>query len=432
MSLRALVPFLACLLLLLVAGPAQAQIVVTVPGSADVPLAVPPVQLPAGAVDGSDELWATVWKDLEISGYFSMVDPKSYIEKGKGVEPGTFDFADWRILNASVLVKLRMTACEGKICADAYVYNVGGGERVLARRFRGTAGQARYQGHAIANAILLAVTGKPGFFTGRLVAVGAQSGTKEIYLLDIDGKGVAPVTRNGSVNLSPAFSPDGRQIAWTSYKKGQPDLFVKDLASGRVKLVSNRKGVNISPTFSPDGTKIAMARSVAEGDSDIFVIDAVTGKELQRLSTGGGIDVSPNWSADGRKIAFASERSGGSQVYVMDVGGGNVTRVSFDGAYNTDPVFSPDGSKLAFVSRVEQGGFDIFVVNADGSGLARLTQTTGDNEDPAWSPDGEYIVFSSTRTGRSELWISTADGRHESRLTTTGGWFQPAFAPGQN
>jgi TolB protein len=420
------------LLLLLVALPAQAQIVVTVPGAADVPLAMPKVQLPSGAVSGSDELWATVWKDLDMSGYFSPIDPNAYIETGKGVEPGSFDFADWRILNVSVLVKARMLPadqCQGKVCADVYVYNVPSGERILARRFRAAAGQARYQGHAMANAILLAVTGKPGFFSSRLMAVGSQSGSKEIYLLDVDGKGIAPVTKNNSVNLTPARSPDGRAVAWTSYKKGEPDLYEKELASGRVKVLSNHMGVNISPAWSPDGSKIAMARSVNGGDSDLFLLDAKTGAELKELTSGGGIDVSPNWSPDGGRIAFASERSGGSQVYILDVGSGNITRITFDGVYNTDPVFAPDGTKLAFVGRVA-GGFDIYVVNGDGSGLYRVTEGTGDNEDPAWSPDGQYLVFSSTRSGRSELWVSTADGRHQSRLTTSGGWYQPTFAPG--
>jgi TolB protein len=414
----------------ILAVPASAQIVVTVPGAADVPLALPPVQLPTGDVPGSDELWDTIWKDLDMSGYFSMLDPKAYIEKGKGVEPGTFDFADWRILRASVLVKTRLTMCEGQVCADAWVYDVSGANRILARRFRAAPGQARYQAHAIANAVLLAVTGQPGFFGARLVAVGAQSGTKEIYLLDLDGKGVAPVTKNGSVNLSPAWAPDGRTISWTSYKKGQPDLYSKELATGRVALLSNRKGVNISPAFSPDGKTLCMARSGPQGDSDLYLLDAATGAEVKRLTDGGGIDVSPNFSPDGNTVAFASERSGGSHVYLIDVGSQAITRLTFDGLFNTDPVFSPDGTKIAFVGRVE-GGFDIYVVNRDGSGMYRITEGRGDNEDPAWSPDGRYLVFSSTRTGRSELWLSTADGRHQAKITSTGGWFQPAFAPGR-
>src|SRR6185503_3329538 len=109
-----------------------------------------------------------------------------------------------------------------------------------------------------------------------------------------------------------------------------PDLYVKDLGSGRTRTISNVRGINTSPDFSPDGGSLALARSVEGGDSDIFVLDARTGKELRQLTTGGGIDVSPDFSADGSKVAFASERSGGSQVYVMPAGGGTGTRVTFN------------------------------------------------------------------------------------------------------
>ena len=97
-----------------------------------------------------------------------------------------------------------------------------------------------------------------------------------------------------------------------------------------------------------------------------------------------------------------------------------------DGSFNTDPVFSPDGSKVAFVGR-DGGRFDVFVINADKSGLLRITQNMGDNEDPSWSPDGRYLVFSSTRTGSSQLWMSTADGRVQSQVTASGSWTQPVF-----
>ena len=178
----------------------------------------------------------------------------------------------------------------------------------------------RHLGHAIANHVLEVITGRRGFFGTRLVAVGTQTGNKEIYVLETDGRGVQAVTRNGAINLSPAWSPDGMEVAWTSYKKANPDLYVKNLGTGRTRILSNMRGVNTSPTFSPDGRHVAMSRS-SDGDSDIFVLDARTGALVQRVTKGGGIDVSPTYSPDGKRLAFASERSGGSQVYVSPVGG---------------------------------------------------------------------------------------------------------------
>ena len=420
------------------AGAAQAQeqgIVFRIKPSGDLPLAAPMPVLPQGTGQVESQLARdAMWLDLDMSGYFALQDPSTYVEKDKGVEPGSFNFADWDLINTVVLVKTRMWGpgaeeCGGgdRICADLLIYHVPSESQLSpTKRFRSSARGARHLGHAMANHILEVVTGQTGYFGTRLAAVGTQSGNKEVYVLDSDGQGIQAVTRNRAINLSPAWSPGGREIAWTSYKKANPDLYVKDLTTGRTRTLSNVKGVNTSPVFSPDGSLLAMSRSV-DGDSDIFVLDAGTGAVVRRLTRGGGIDVSPSFSPDGATLAFASERSGGSQVYVMPSEGGEAKRVTFNGDFNIDPVIAPNGSRLAFVGR-SQGGFDIYVCDLDGRNLVRLTQDMADNEDPTWSPDSRYLVFSSTRTGRSELWISTADGRHQVQITQGGGWTQPSWA----
>lgn len=416
--------------------PVYAQaIIIDVPGSADVPLALPDPVLPSGTTAPAAEVWDAVWKDLKMSGFFQMQDKGSYLEKGKGVEPGEFDFGNWNLLKTAVLAKTRVlppsAECDPsgtKMCADVYVYYVPTGQLLTSKRFRGAPEAPRYLGHAIANKIIEAVTGSPGIFGTQLAAVSNHTGNKEIYVVGLDGAGIEPVTKNGAINLSPAWSPDKRSLAYTSYRRSNPDLYVKDLASGATRTVSSARGVNTSADFSPDGSMIALARTV-EGDSDIFLIDAGTGAQIRRLTTGGGIDVSPDFSPDGQTIVFASERSGGCQVYSIPTVGGNATRLSFSGDFNVDPVISPDGTKVAYVGR-SAGGFDVYVASMDGRRTIRLTQNMGDNEDPTWSPDGRYVVFSSTRTGRSELWISTADGRHQTQITQSGGWSQPTWAPG--
>jgi len=426
--------------ILCVASPALAQQgpvgTITVAGGKDISVALPAPQTPSGDPEGaSSEVYDTLLRDLEISGYFSIVDPNAYIEQGKGVEKGTFDMKDWSFLKVDVLVKTRVlpagdTDCDAggkKVCADVFVYYVVNGDGLLEKRFRAEGKSARYIGHAMANAVILSVTGRKGIFGAQIAAVGAQSGNKEIYLLDIDGRGVTNVTRNGSINLSPSWSPDGRSLAWTSYKKSNPDLYVKELGSGSTRVISNKRGINTSPAYHPSGGQIALTRS-ADGDSDLFVVDAGTGEQVKQLTRGGGIDVSPHYSSDGGMIAFASERSGGSQIYLQNTASGDAKRVTFVGDFNSDPVISPDGSKLAFVGRSE-GGFDIYVCDIDGRNVIRLTQDMGDNEDPSWSPDGTYLIFSSTRKGRSEIWLSTADGNHQVPITRSGGWTQPTWSP---
>lgn len=416
---------------------AQGQgFIVDVPGGNDLPLALPKTIAPEGDPDSTAAtIWETIQRDLELAGYFEVIDPLAYIEQGKGVEPGQFSFDDWRDIKAHILVKTRYlapgsAACDPsgkKSCTDVFVYYVISGEKLAGKRFRTTAGNARAAAHEIANAVLIAVTGKPGIFGGHIAAVGSQSGNKEISVMGVDGIGIQRVTRNGSINLSPAWSPDGVNLAWTSYKRGNPDLYLKNLRSGRTRVLSNQKGINASPEFSRDGSQLVLARSEA-GDTDLYLIDVKSGREIKRLTSGGGIDIAPNFSPDGLTLAYASERSGGCQIYQLDLGSGASKRLSFEGGFNTDPVYSPDGSKLAFVGR-SQGGFDIFVLEFESGSIHRITQDMADNEDPTWSPDGRYLLFSSTRTGISQIWLATEDGRHQMQLTRSGGWTQPTWMP---
>jgi len=394
------------------------------PGKAEFPLAVPK---PEGSDELTQPIWDVVLRDLEMCGYFKLINPDAYIDQSGSILLGEFDFADWRLIQAAGLAKTSITKTADGIQADIYIYDVNGGTKVLGKRLTMRGKKLRYLGHRIASTVLEALTGEPGFFDARLAAVGSQTGNKEIYVLDIDGNGVRPVTRNGSINLSPAWDPTGKRIAWTSYKRQNPDLYVKDLRSGRTRVLSSKRGINIGAAFSPDGKHVAMTRST-NGDSDIYILDASNGRVVQRITKGGGIDVSPSFSPDGTKVAFASERSGGSQIFITDLTSGETRRISRQGSFNADPVWSPDSKKIAFVGR--DPTFDIFVFHMENDQTIRITEHMGHNEDPSWSPDSRYLLFSSTRKGRSEIWLATADGRHQVPVTTrSGGWSQPTWAP---
>lgn len=411
----------AALLLLTPVSSAQEKVNVLIevgrPGDRAVPIALP---LPKGASGKEQELWEVVRRDLEISGWFKILDANATLEPPTaGVRPGEFSFEDWRPSGAAVLGKTLTQADGANLAVEVWVYELAGSSKLGARRFTAPPSAARTLGHRVANEIIFLVTNERSFFDTRFAFSGKFGANKEIYLVDADGYNRRSVTKNGSINLKPRWNAGGTALAFTSYLAGNPDLYIADLAKGLIRRVSHRTGINTGGAFSPSG---ALALTLTVGsDSEIFTIDPASGAEIARLTQSPGIDCAPVWSPDGSQIAFVSERSGGPQIYVMNANGSNPHRVTFSGSHNVDPSWSPKGDRIAFVGR--DGAFDVFTVKPDGGGMERITQGQGDNEDPSWSPEGTYLAFSSTRTGASHIWIASADGRHQVQITTGGGGY---------
>jgi TolB protein len=384
---------------------------------ADIPIALP---APKGGAK-SDEFVSTLRRDLEISGWFRIIDPAAYTEPASaGIRPGEFDFAAWRTPGAAVLAKTDLQTSASGTRAEVWVYDVAGGVKLGAKAFSGPATAQRTLAHRTADTIIRLVTNQPSFFDTRIAYVAPVGGNKEVFVMDVDGGSRRQITKNRSINLSPRWNAAGSALCFTSYVNGNPDLYVADLLKSAIRRVSARTGINTGCAWAPSGDRIALTLSPGS-DSDIFTIDPVAGTQIAQLTRSPGIDVSPTWSPDGSRIAFVSERGGGAQIYVMDSAGGEARRVTFQGSQNTSPSWSPAGDKIAFVGR--DGGFDVFTVNVDGTGMRRITQGMGDNEDPCWSPDGQFLTFSSTRTGSAHIWLASADGRHQVQLTTGGGGY---------
>ena len=398
--------------------------------SASFPLALPAIKLGERAGPEDAELiLSVIRRDLELSGYFDLIDNKAFIEPADaGIRPGEFDWAHWRVSNAAGLVKIGLTTTGDRYDLELHVYDVDGGVQTLGRVLSGSTSDQRLLGHHTSNAIIEAFTGLPGVFDTQIATVANFGQGKEVYIFDYDGAGKRPVSRNGSINLSPAWSPDGTRVSYTSYRDNNPDLWVTDLTTGRHTKISDRPGINAGAEWSPDGTEIALTLS-KDQDSEIYALDP-SGSILRRLTRSWHIDVSPTYAPDGSRIAFVSARFGTPQIFLMDRDGESAARLTQMGGHNVSPAFSPDGTRIAFAGR-DEGRFDIFVINTDGSGLKRLTQSEGDDEDPSWSPDGNHILFSSSRDGGGkQLYIMTSDGRSQTRLTDgTGSFSNPQWGP---
>ena len=373
------------------------------------------------AMNGEDlgKLGASVLTaDLRFTTIFDVMDPgmlpfdprSVQLDQERPLLPGLNSLKVQHLAVGQVSSRGREAVVEGRL------FDVATGNMVFGKRYVGDPKFYRLIIHRFADDIVFHLTGEKGVAQTRIAYVSGVSRTaKEIFVMDYDGANPVAVTGNQSINLSPRWSPDGRMIAYTSYRNGNPDLFVLNFDSGRRDVLSAQRGLNATPGWSPDGQWLAFAMS-AGGGTNLFLIPK-GGATPKPLTSGPAISVSPSFSPNGRQIVFNSDRGGSPQIYIMDVDGTNLHRVTFQGNYSSSPRWSPRGEKIAFMCRV--GGNQICLINPDGTGRQPLT-TLGSNEDPAWSPDGRHIVFVSTRTGRRDIFVMHADGTEQTRLTQSG------------
>ncbi len=401
-------------------------------------------------IDAGQTLFTTITNDLTVSGFFTFIKPDAFLEETSktGLKPAPgdpkgFDYKSWTSIGTEFLIRGGYSVSGSKVSFEVYVYHVPRAKLIFGKTYEGGQDAVRKMAHTFSDDVMKALTGKRGMFNTRVVASVQKGGvgSKEIYVMDWDGANSTRISEHKSIALSPAWSPDGKKVAYTAYayhskaKTRNADLFMYDLTNGKRFLVSYRAGMNSGANFFPDGRHLLITLSQG-GNPDIFKMTA-DGKSIERITHGpaGSMNVEPNINSDGSKIAFSSDRSGQPMVYTMSTSGGGVKRITFAGKYNASPSWSPDGKKIAFAG-YEKGHFDIFVVNADGTGLKRLTDANkpsgkaADNEDPSWSPDGRHIVFTSNRTGMNHLYVVSPDGTNERRLTyDNAAYFKPKWSP---
>jgi TolB protein len=327
-------------------------------------------------------------------------------------------------------VETIVTVRQKEIALEAQLLDSATRKTLEQKSYRGCNENLRLLVHSLADDVVNSLTGEKGIAKSRIAFTAATVDNKEIFVMDYDAANQQQITHAGAnhhrtLNLTPAWSADGRSLIFTSYQRGNPDLFVMDVVSAKLSPLTNDNGLHSAPAWSPDGKKIAFV-SARDGNAEIYTMDA-NGKNLRRLSHHPAIDSSPCWSPTGREIVFTSDRLGSPQIFMMDAEGSNVRRLPLEGKYNDSPVWSPRGDKIAFVSR-GAGGFDIFTYDLNDETVTQLTAEAGSNEDPCWSPDGYRLAFSSTRDGRSDIYTMMWDGTEVRRLTYKGTCTSPAWS----
>jgi len=359
---------------------------------------------------------------LDFTGYLKVMNPVAFLSDPaeSGIQLGQINFKDWTGIGAELLVTGGIEVTQGQVKLKLRLFDTFNTKLVVGRIYTGPSDQIRGMIHRFCSEISMKLTGNYGVFGSKLSFVSIVKGNKEIFVSDFDGYNPRQVTRHKSISLSPAWSHDGKWLAYVSYARGKPDIFIKKIGDSRGAIV-NYEGINIAPDWMPDQLKLAATLSFS-GNQEIYLLTK-KGEIIKRVTKGWGVNVSPKFSPDGKKIAFTSSRGGNPQIYIKDLQSEEVTRVTFTGRYNTSPAWSPDGKNIAYVG-IEKSKINIFVLPLEpGTGVpVQLTRDQGSNEDPAWSPDGGLIVFKSDREGRkSKLFVMTAAGTDQRRLLTMKG-----------
>jgi TolB protein len=372
----------------------------------------------------ADELQAM----LEFSGYFKMLDRGSFLHdpQRSGITKAAINFLNWTTVGAELLITGGIQIQGDEMVAELRLFDTFKADLLVGKRYRGTAGDRRTIARRFSTEVLKTLTGNSGFYDSRLAFVSNGSGHKEIYTCDFDGANVQRLTQKRSITSFPAWSSDGKHLAFTSFVNGPSQIFIHNLGNGREVHVRH-KGVQIAPEWLPGKFELSATLSFA-GDQEIYMLTG-TGKMIKRLTNSRGIDVGATWSPDGKKMAFVSKRSGRPQIYIKEINTGRVHRLTFEGRYNTQPSWSPKGDLIAF-SAMGQGEINIVVIDVDGNNPVQLTRNQGDNEAPSWSPDGSLITFSSTREGKSRIYVMTAFGTDQRRLLAMpGAQSHPKWSP---
>jgi TolB protein len=412
---------------------AQLQIQITSGVERPVPMAIVPFGWRGQGPQAPFDLAGLVTADLGNSGRFDPIPVADMVSRP--TQPSEMRFDDWRILDVDVVLIGEITEdSPDRYSVVFQLFDVLRGEQLLG--FRLTAGGAdlRATGHRISDMVFEALTGIPGVFSTRIAYVSeersADARTFRLIVADADGENARVIAESPQPLMSPAWSPDGRRVAYVSFEGNQSAIYVQTLRTGSRERVSSRRGVNSAPAFSPDGRRLALTLSQETGNLDIYTLDLAT-QVLRRLTDNAAIDTESTWSNDGRFVYFTSDRQGGPQIYrVADETGARAERVTFEGTYNARARMSPDGESIAVVHQ-NQNDYRIAVVDPD-TGFTQVLTDGALDESPSFAPNGAAIIYATREGSRGVLAAVSSDGRIKQQIASVAGDVrEPVWSPYQ-
>jgi TolB protein len=261
-------------------------------------------------------------------------------------------------------------------------------------------------------------SGLRGYFAGKLAFIGDRTGKSEVYTSDLFFGDLFKWTGDGKQVLGPRWSPDGRQVVYTSYRTSFPDIYVIDFVSRRVSLLASFKGTNSGGRFSPDGSRLAMVLS-GEGNPEVYVGNA-QGRSLKRMTTNQSVEASPTFSPDGSRLLFVSDAAGGPQLYTMPSTGGQMSRLPTNiSKYCAEPDWSAaDPSKIVFTAGVGRG-YQVAVYDQKAGTSKIVSKAPTDAIEPVWLADGRHVICTFRAANTRSIYIVDTESGKATRVSPT-------------
>lgn len=377
-----------------------------------------------GSESTAKELTDIINNDLRFSGQFKIIPPPG------GNTSAPVDM--WRQAGAdSVLTGQLVRTGFGRYNVNFELLDaVEQGKKLLSKDFQVGNNDLRALGHHISDMIYEKLTGERGIFSTRIAYILVQrQGERARYSLEVaDADGYNPQSLLVSPEsiMSPAWSPDGRQIAYVSFEKKKAQIYTVSVETGKRRLVTDFSGINGAPSWSVDGRELAVVLSKG-GNPKIYSVNLANGS-MKQLTFGDSIDTEPRYSPDGRSLLFTSGRGGAPQIYQLSLADGNITRVTYDGNYNARASYTSDQKHIVVMHR-EDKGFNIGVQDVANGQISSITFSSVD-ESPTVSPNGRLILYATRENDKGVLGVVSLDGSLRLRLPPRNGDVQePAWSP---